>query len=197
MSHPRIPFGSVAPHEDASEIQVAIERVVKSGWYILGPEVAAFEAEFAAICGAAHAVGVGNGTDAIALVLRAIGVGPGDEVITTPLSAAYTALAIMMAGARPVFADIDPVRLCIAPEAVERAVTDRTRAIVPVHLYGQPADMRGSPWRPGTVWRSWKTPARPTWPPRAGNRSAPSASLAHSASTRPRISERSEMAARW
>ena len=91
--------------------------------------------------GAAHAVGVGTGTDAIALILRALGIGPGDEVITTPLSAAYSALAVMMAGARPVFADIDPERLTIDPEPVARAIGPRTRAILPVHLYGQAADM--------------------------------------------------------
>jgi dTDP-4-amino-4,6-dideoxygalactose transaminase len=108
---------------------------------VLGPEVAAFEAEFASASGAAHAVGVGNGTDAIALVLKALGIGPGDEVITAPLSAAYTALAVMMTGARPVFADIDPVRHTIDPGAAARAVTPRTRAILPVHLYGQAADM--------------------------------------------------------
>jgi dTDP-4-amino-4,6-dideoxygalactose transaminase len=86
-------------------------------------------------------VGVGTGTDALALALRALGIGAGDEVITSPLSAAYTALAIMIAGARPVFADIDPVRLTIDPEAVDAAVTPRTAAIMPVHLYGQAADM--------------------------------------------------------
>ena len=91
--------------------------------------------------GAAHAVGVGTGTDAIALILRALGIGPGDEVITTPLSAAYTALAVIMAGARPVFADIDPVRLTLDAEQVVRAIGPRTRAILPVHLYGQAADM--------------------------------------------------------
>ena len=91
--------------------------------------------------GAAHAVGVGTGTDAIALVLRALDIGPGDEVITTPLSAAYTALAVMMTGARPVFADVDPVHLTLDPDRVEQAIGPRTRAILPVHLYGQAADM--------------------------------------------------------
>jgi dTDP-4-amino-4,6-dideoxygalactose transaminase len=136
-----VKFASPAPREDAHAVRAAIDRVIASGWFILGPEVEAFEAEFAAASGAAHAVGVGNGTDALALILRAIGVGPGDEVVTTPLSAAYTALAVTMIGARPVFADVDPDRLTIAPDAVARAITPRTRAILPVHLYGQPADM--------------------------------------------------------
>jgi dTDP-4-amino-4,6-dideoxygalactose transaminase len=137
----RIPFMPLAPGEDAADIRGAIDRVVRSGWFVLGPEVEAFETEFAAAAGAPHAVGVGTGTDAIALVLRALGIGPGDEVITTPLSAAYTALAVMMTGARPVFADIDPVRLTIDPARIADAITPRTRAILPVHLYGQAADM--------------------------------------------------------
>jgi dTDP-3-amino-3,4,6-trideoxy-alpha-D-glucose transaminase len=137
----RIPFMSLAPADGAAAIRNAIERVIASGWFVLGPEVEAFETEFARAVRAPHAVGVGTGTDAIALALRALGVGPGDEVITTPLSAAYTALAIMMTGARPVFADIDPVRMTISPAQIERAIGPRTRAIVPVHLYGQPADM--------------------------------------------------------
>ncbi|MGC4085711.1 MAG: DegT/DnrJ/EryC1/StrS family aminotransferase [Vicinamibacterales bacterium] len=141
MTPRRVPFGSPAPREDADDVRQAIERVVSSGWYILGPEVAAFEAEFAAAAGAKHAIGVGNGTDALALILRGLGIGPGDEVITTPLSAAYTALAILMVGARPVFADIDPRRLTIAPDAVSAAITSRTKAIMPVHLYGQAAEM--------------------------------------------------------
>lgn len=141
MNRFRVPFGALAPREDASAIRTAVERVVNSGWYVLGPEVAAFETEFAELCGAAHSVGVGTGTDAIALILRALGIGAGDEVITTPLSAAYTALAVMMVGARPVFADIDPARHTISPGAVEGAITSRTRAILPVHLYGQPAEM--------------------------------------------------------
>ena len=140
----RVPFLSLAPVDgspDAAAVRRAIDRVVASGWFVLGPEVEAFEAEFAAAMGARHAVGVGTGTDAIALILRALGIGEGDEVITTPLSAAYSALAIMMTGARPVFADIDPERLTIDPAEIERAITPRTRAILPVHLYGQPADM--------------------------------------------------------
>lgn len=138
----RVRFNALAPGDDAGAVSAAIARVVVSGWYILGPEVEAFEAEFAAACGARHAVGVGSGTDAITLILRALDIGPGDEVITPPLSAAYSALAVMMAGARPVFADIDPERLTLDPAAVERAITPRTRALLPVHLYGQPADMR-------------------------------------------------------
>src|SRR5262249_57826668 len=118
-----------------------IDRVVSRGWFVLGPEVEAFEAEFAAASGARHAIGVGNGTDAIALTLLALGIGAGDEVITTPLSAAYSALAIMMAGARPVFADIEPARLTIDPVRIAAAIGPRTRAILPVHLYGQAADM--------------------------------------------------------
>lgn len=141
MTHVRVPFGSPAPREDADAVRSAIDRVVKSGWYVLGPEVTAFEAEFAEASGAAHAVGVGTGTDAIALILKALDIGPGDEVITTPLSAAYTALAVIMAGARPVFADIDPARHTLSPAAVEAAITPSTRAILPVHLYGQAADM--------------------------------------------------------
>jgi dTDP-4-amino-4,6-dideoxygalactose transaminase len=141
VTRTRIPFNAAVLREDASTVRAAIDRVIASGWFILGPEVEAFESEFAAVSGAAHAVGVGTGTDAIALILRALDIGPGDEVITTPLSAAYTALAVMMTGARPVFADIDPVRLTIDPGAVAAAVTTRTRAILPVHLYGQAADM--------------------------------------------------------
>jgi dTDP-3-amino-3,4,6-trideoxy-alpha-D-glucose transaminase len=138
----RIPFLSLVPEGDAArDVRDAVERVISRGWFVLGPELEAFEAEFAAASGAARAVGVGTGTDAIALTLRALGIGPGDEVITTPLSAAYTALAVMMVGARPVFADIDPSRLTLDPEQVAQAIGPRTRAILPVHLYGQAADM--------------------------------------------------------
>jgi dTDP-4-amino-4,6-dideoxygalactose transaminase len=136
-----IPFLRLTPGADAPAVEAAIRRVVERGWFVLGPELDAFEREFAAACGARHAAGVGTGTDALHLALRALGIGPGDEVITSPLSAAYTALAIMMAGARPVFADIDPVRLTIDPAAVSAAITSRTAAIMPVHLYGQAAEM--------------------------------------------------------
>ena len=141
MSARRIPFMSLVPGEDAADVRRAIDRVIERGWFVLGPEVSGFEEEFAAACGAAHAVGVGTGTDAIALILRALGIGEGDEVITSPLSAAYSALAIMMAGARPVFADVDPERATIDPARIAERVGPRTRAILPVHLYGQPADM--------------------------------------------------------
>lgn len=138
---PPLPFMHLTPAADAAAIREGIDRVIARGWFILGPELAAFEEEFAAACGARHAVGVNTGTDAIALALRALGIGPGDEVITSPLSAAYSALAIMMAGATPVFADLDIDRLTLDPAQVEAAITPRTAALLPVHLYGQAADM--------------------------------------------------------
>ena len=136
-----IPFLQLRPGEDAADVRAAIDRVIASGWFVLGPELDAFEQEFASATSAPYAVGVGTGTDAIAIALRCLGIGPGDEVITSPLSAAYSALAIMMAGARPVFADIDPDRLTLDPAAAAAAVTTKTAAVLPVHLYGQPADM--------------------------------------------------------
>jgi len=136
-----IPFLNLTPGADAVEVRAAIDRVITRGWFVLGPELEAFERGFAAASQAAHAVGVGSGTDALAIALRVLGIGRGDEVITSPLSAAYSALAIMMVGARPVFADIDPARLTMDPDATAAAVTPRTRAIMPVHLYGQTADM--------------------------------------------------------
>jgi len=137
-----IRFLQLTPGEDAAEVRAAVERVLARGWFILGPELDAFEREFAGACRIPHAIGVGTGTDALAIALRAIGIGPGDEVITSPLSAAFSALAIMMVGARPVFADIDDDRLTLDPRAAAAAVTSKTAAIMPVHLYGQPADMR-------------------------------------------------------
>jgi dTDP-4-amino-4,6-dideoxygalactose transaminase len=136
-----IPFMTLEPREDAGALRAAIDRVINRGWYVLGPELEGFEEEFARASGSAQAIGVGNGTDALALIFRALGIGPGDEVITSPLSAAFSALAIMMAGATPVFADIDPDRLTLDPLRVEAAITPRTKALLPVHLYGQPADL--------------------------------------------------------
>ena len=115
--------------------------MLDSGWLILGPEVEAFERELAEACGLKGSVGVANGTDAIELALRALGVAAGDEVVTTPLTAAFTSLAVLRLGARPVFADLDPVTLNVSPDAVARALTPRTKAILPVHLYGHPADL--------------------------------------------------------
>ncbi len=125
-----------------TEIDAAIRRVLESGWYILGQESRAFEEEFAAFCGVAHGVGVGSGTEALHLALRACGVGPGDEVITVPHTAVATVAAVEMSGARPVLVDIDPVHMTIDPAQAAAALTPRTRAIVPVHLYGCPADLQ-------------------------------------------------------
>ena len=129
----------VAAHR--AELDEAVARGLDSGWFILGPEGEAFERELAAALGARDAVAVGNGTDALFLALRALGVGPGDEVVTTSISAAFTALAVLQAGARPVFVDVDPRTLNLDPERVASALTPRTKAVVPVHLYGHPADM--------------------------------------------------------
>jgi dTDP-3-amino-3,4,6-trideoxy-alpha-D-glucose transaminase len=137
----RVPFLALSPGPDAPRVREAIDRVLARGWFVLGPELEAFEEEFAAASGAGYAVGVGNGTDAIALTLRALGIGPGDEVITAAMSAAFTGLAVQMAGATPVFVDVEDDRATIDPTAVEAAVTSRTAAVLPVHLYGQPADM--------------------------------------------------------
>lgn len=123
------------------EIDAAVQRVLDSGWFILGAEVEAFEAEFAAYNGNKYAVGVGNGTDALALALRATGVKQGDEVITSTHSATFSALAISQIGATPVLADVNPETGNIDPADIEHRITERTRAIMPVHLYGQAADM--------------------------------------------------------
>lgn len=140
---PSIPQGDLSREyaQLRPEIDAAIERVLRRGWFILGAEVEAFEAEWAEFCGVSQAVGVGNGTDAIHLALRAAGIGPGDEVIVPALTAAFTALAVTMAGATPVFADIDPARYTLDPAAFEAAITARTAAVIPVHLYGCPADL--------------------------------------------------------
>lgn len=123
------------------DVADAIERVLESCEFTLGSEVAAFEREFAAYCGAEHGIGVNSGTSALHLALLAAGVGPGDEVITVPFTFVATVSAICYTGARPVFVDIDPQRFTMDPSALEAAVSERTKAIIPVHLYGQPADM--------------------------------------------------------
>ena len=139
----RIPFLDLLRqyHELQAETNAAIHTALQRGVYILGEEVAAFENEWATYCGVKACAGVGNGTDAPVLALLACGVEPGDEIITTPLTAGYTALAIRQAGAVPVFADIDPHTFTLDPAAIEAAITPRTKAIMPVHLYGQMADM--------------------------------------------------------
>jgi dTDP-4-amino-4,6-dideoxygalactose transaminase len=138
-----VPFGDFKAHlaPIRAEIDAAVARVLDSGWFILGPEGEAFEAELATALGAAHAVAVANGTEAIQLTLEALGIGNGDEVVTSPLSAAFTALAVLRAGAKPVFADLDPKTLNVSPEGVSAKLTPRTRALLPVHLYGHPADL--------------------------------------------------------
>ena len=124
-----------------SDVLAAVEGVLDGGQYILGDEVRELERAMAAYCGTEAAVAVGNGTDAIALLLRAFDVGPGDEVITTPFTFFATAEAILEAGATPVFADVDPRTFLLTPDAVERRVSARTRAVLLVHLFGQMPDM--------------------------------------------------------
>jgi dTDP-4-amino-4,6-dideoxygalactose transaminase len=128
-------------HTIKKEIQKAINEVLESGRFILGPQVKALEEELAAYCETAHAVACNSGTDALQLALMALHLGPGDEVITTPFTFVATAEVIGLLGARPVFVDIDPVTYNIDPEKIEKAVSRKTKAIIPVHLYGQPADM--------------------------------------------------------
>src|SRR5271155_1282237 len=121
------------------ELRGAVDRVLKSGRYILGPEVDAFEREFADYCGAGHAVGVANGTDAITIALRAMGVGPGDEVVVPSFTFYASAEAIPPTGATPVFCDIDPDTYCVTAETVRAALTPRTKAVIAVHLFGNVA----------------------------------------------------------
>ena len=139
----RIPLvdlvGQYAALQD--EIVPALRRVMEAGDFILGAEVTRFEAEFAAFCGATHCVGVASGTDALLLALRALGIGPGDEVIVPGNTFIATALAVSHAGATPVLADVRESDFCLDPAAFEAAITPRTKAVVPVHLFGHPAPM--------------------------------------------------------
>ena len=139
----KIPFLDLgaAYRELKPEIDAAVSRVLESGWYILGPEVEAFEAEWAAYCEAKHAVGLANGLDALTLALRALDIGPGDEVIVPSNTYIATWLAVTGVGATPVPVEPDVATHNIDPARIEAAITSRTRALLPVHLYGQPADM--------------------------------------------------------
>jgi dTDP-4-amino-4,6-dideoxygalactose transaminase len=125
-----------------AEIDAAVRRVVSSGWYVLGPEVEGFETEFAAYCGARHCIGISNGLDALELALRGYGIGTGDEVIVPTNTFIATWLAVSRTGAVPVPVEPEEATHTIAAGQVERAITPRTRAVMPVHLYGQPADMQ-------------------------------------------------------
>lgn len=143
MNVPKVPFLDLAPAYDElrTELDAAYHRVMSSGRYLLGDELAQFEAEFAAFCGTAHCVGVANGLDALHLILRAYGVGLGDEVIVPSNTYIATWLAVSYAGATPVPVEPDPRTFNLDPARIERAITAKTRAIITVHLYGQPADM--------------------------------------------------------
>jgi dTDP-4-amino-4,6-dideoxygalactose transaminase len=139
----KIPLLDLSPETDAlwDELMHAIAGVVRSGHFVMGPNVKAFEEEVAAYLGVTHAVGVNSGTDALIIALRALGIGPGEEVITSPFTFFATAEAISHVGATPVFVDIEPDTLNLDVSLVEQEITSRTRAILPVHLFGQAADM--------------------------------------------------------
>ena len=129
------------PQELRDEMLTAVSRVIDSGWYVLGKEVEKFERNWAKICGVKHGIGVGNGMDAIEISLRALDIGPGDEVITTPMTAFATVLAILKSGATPVLADINPNTALISIESARKVISSQTKAILLVHLYGQVRDM--------------------------------------------------------
>ena len=125
------------PAELRAAMLCAVGRVLESGWYVLGKEVGAFEKKWADACGVAYGVGVGNGMDAIEIALRALNIGPGDEVITTPMTAFASVLAILRAGATPVLADIEPDSALLSMDSAERCISTKTKAVLLVHLYGQ------------------------------------------------------------
>ncbi len=139
----KVPFLELKPayEELREELDAAYHRVMDSGWYLLGAELEAFESEYSAYCGTKHCIGVGNGLDALQISLKAYGVGPGDEVIVPAHTFIATWLAVANVGATPVGVEPDPGTYNIDPSRIEQAVTKRTKAILPVHLYGQPADM--------------------------------------------------------
>jgi len=123
------------------EVMAALEQVLETCEFILGPNVSAFEQEIAEYLGVKHAIGVGNGTDALVLIFDALGIGPGDEVITSPYTFFATAECVSRLGAKPVFVDINPITLTIDPEKLEQAITTRTKAVIPVHIFGRAVDM--------------------------------------------------------
>src|SRR4051812_19468040 len=139
----RVPFSDMRVQfaQIRHEVMDALMEVADSGGYVLGPKVAAFEEAFAAAHRVKHCVAVNTGTSALHLGLIAAGVGPGDEVVTTPMTFVATSWAISYCGATPVFADVDPATYTVDPVKVAEKITPRTKAIVPVHLYGQPADL--------------------------------------------------------
>src|SRR5882762_1002590 len=139
----QVPFVDLAAQYRtiAAEINEATSRVIQSADFILGREVNLFEEEFAAFCEAKYAVGVDSGTSALELALRAFDIGPGDEVITAANSFIASALAISHVGATPILVDVDPTTYTVDLSAIERAITPRTKAVLPVHLYGHPANM--------------------------------------------------------
>jgi dTDP-4-amino-4,6-dideoxygalactose transaminase len=140
---PRIPLvGIERQHKEiGTEIETRVLNVLRSGMYVGGPEVDGFELEFATHCGASFGISTNSGTAALHIALLSLGIGPGDEVITVSHTFVATSEAIVAAGATPVFVDIDPVTYCMDPALIEAAITPRTRALLPVHLYGHPADM--------------------------------------------------------
>jgi dTDP-4-amino-4,6-dideoxygalactose transaminase len=143
MSESKIPILDLRPEIERhwDEFIKAIEEVLKSAQFIMGPNVKAFEEEVASYLGVKHAIGVNSGTDALLIAVKAAGIGPGDEVITTPFTFFATAEAVSQVGATPVFVDVNERTYNIDPKAIEPAITERTKAIIPVHLYGQAADM--------------------------------------------------------
>lgn len=140
-----IPFIDLKAQRESigKEIETAVESVFRSGTFILGKRVEEFEAAFARYCGSRYSIAVANGTEALYLALAACGIGAGDEVITAPNTTAPTAAAIYMAGALPVYADIDSDTLTLDPKKIEKRISKRTKAVIPVHLYGNPADIDG------------------------------------------------------
>ena len=139
----KVPFNDLnAVHDTiSSDLEAALQRVMSSGWFILGQELGSFESEFAAYCGVTHCIGVASGTEALQLAVLACGIGKGDEVITVAHTAMPTALAIAATGATPVFVDIDQQSYTLSPDQLAGAMSSKTRAIMPVHLYGHCADM--------------------------------------------------------